>query len=370
MIHKKSIIPAVAVLIGTTIGVGFLGIPYVVSKSGFIPGFFLLLAIALFMLVMKLYLGEIILRTNGNHQLTGYAEKYLGKKGKFLMFFSMLFGIYSALLAYLIGEGESLSYLFGINTPLFFSLLFWCLMLFLTYIGLRALKKYEKIAIFIVLAIILMIFVFYFKDIKAENLSYINKNNLFAPFGVILFSFLAFSAMPEVKRLLYGNERKMKKVVFLGVFIPLIAYSLFTLISVGVFGSSIKEIATLSFGRFFSLLGIITMFTAYFTLCIAIRDMFRFDFKLGRTRGWLVANILPLILFLLVYFFKLASFTKILAVSGVVSAGLTGILILFMNKNAKLIGKRKPEYALHIDWKIIAVLSILFILAVVMEFLP
>ena len=212
MIHKKSITPAVAVLVGTTIGAGFLGIPYVVSKSGFFPGFFLLIVIALFMLVMKLYLGEIILRTNGNHQLTGYAEKYLGKKGKFLMFFSMIFGIYSALLAYLIGEGESLSYLFGINASFFFSLLFWFLMLFLTFIGLKALKKYEKITMFIVLAIVFFIFLFYIKDIKAENLSYINKNNLFLPFGVILFSFLALSAMPEVKRLLYGNERKMKKV--------------------------------------------------------------------------------------------------------------------------------------------------------------
>ena len=199
MNNRQSIISAVAVLIGTTIGAGFLGIPHVISKSGFIPGFFLLILVAIFMLVMKLYLGEIILRTNGNHQLTGYAEKYLGKKEKILMFLSMIFGIYSALLAYLIGEGESLSYLFGINMPLFFSLLFWCLMLFLTYLGLKALKKYEKLAMLLVFLLVFLIFVFYFKDVKPENLSYINKKNLFAPFGVILFSFLAFSAMPEVK---------------------------------------------------------------------------------------------------------------------------------------------------------------------------
>lgn len=368
MIHKKSIIPAVAVLIGTTIGAGFLGIPYVISKSGFFPGFFLLIVIALFMLVMKLYLGEIILRTNGNHQLAGYAEKYLGKKGKVLMFFSMVFGIYSALLAYLIGEGESLSYLFGINASFFFSILFWFVMLFLTYLGLKALKKYEKITMFIVLTIVFLIFVFYFKDIKAENLSYMNRENLFLPFGVILFSFLAFSAMPEIKRLLYGNEKKMKKVIFIGVLVPLIVYSLFTLVIVGNFGTNVREIATLNLARFFSLLGILTMFTAYFTLCIAIRDMFRFDFNLGRTNGWLLANLIPLCLFLPVYSFKLASFTKILSVSGVVSAGLTGILILLMNKKAKITGRRKPEYVLHIDWKIIAVLSLLFIFAVVMEF--
>ena len=149
----------------------------------------------------------------------------------------------------------------------------------------------------------------------------------------------------------------------------MIVYSLFSFVIVGNFGGGVKEIATLNLVRFFSLLGIITMFTAYFALTIAIRDMFRFDFNFSRINGWLAANIIPLLLFLLVYFFKLASFTKILSISGIISAGLTGILILLMNKNAKILGKRKPEYALHINWKIIAILSVLFILAIVMEFL-
>ena len=131
MIRSK-FFPALAVLVGTTIGAGFLGIPYVVSKSGFLPGLAYLILVAVFMMFVKFYLGEITLRTKGNHQLTGYAEMYLGKSGKWLKFFAMIFGIYSALVAYLIAEGESLSYvIFGnLGSSIYFSIGFWIVMSF------------------------------------------------------------------------------------------------------------------------------------------------------------------------------------------------------------------------------------------------
>ena len=367
---KSKFFPALAVLVGTTIGAGFLGIPYVVSKSGFLPGLAYLLFVTVFMLFVKFYLGEVILRTNGNHQLTGYAERYLGKTGKYMMFFAMIFGIYSGLIAYLIGEGKSLSYIFFADTGLsfYFSILFWLIMSGLTFVGLKALKKYEKIAMVIVIAFIVLILIFFAKGIKMENLSYINTSNLFMPFGVVLFSLLAFSAMPEVKRILIGQEKLMKKVIFFGMMIPFLVYVIFMLVVVGNLGENVPEIATLALGRFFSLLGVLTMFTAFFALTLALRDMFRFDFHLGRFRGWILAISVPLAFFLLIYFFKLASFVQLLSIAGVISGGLTGILILFMNLKAKKEGHRKPEYSLPISWLSILIMSLIFITAVILEF--
>jgi amino acid permease len=365
----NKLLPALAILVGTIIGAGFLGIPYVVAKSGFIPGIFLLLFVFLFMLITKLYLGEVILRTRGNNQLTGYAKKYLGKWGEILMFFAMIFGIYSALIAYLIGEGRSLSYLFfgNFNFGFIFSLLFWMVLSYFTFIGLRALKKYEKISMFLVMFLFILITIRYGTGIQIENLVYSNKTNLFLPFGVILFSFLGFSAMPEVERIMRGREKHMKEIIILGLLIPLLAYSIFTLIIVGNFGLEVNEIATLSLGRFYSLLGIFTMFTAYFVLSIAIRDMFRFDLKLGRLRGWALSSFVPLIIFIFLHFLKLDSFAQILGIAGVVSGGLTGILILIMNYKSKRKGTRNPEYQMKINKIIIFILSLIFILAVFLE---
>lgn len=59
------------------IGAGILGIPYVVAKAGFLTGLLDLIIIGLAVLVLNLYVGEIMLRTKEDHQLTGYAEKYL-----------------------------------------------------------------------------------------------------------------------------------------------------------------------------------------------------------------------------------------------------------------------------------------------------
>ena len=104
---------AIATMVGTIIGAGVLGLPYVVSQAGFLTGMITILGVGLVVLLLYLYLGETVLRTKGFHQLTGYAEKYLGKWGKGLMTFAMVFGTYGALIAYLIGEGEALAAIFG-----------------------------------------------------------------------------------------------------------------------------------------------------------------------------------------------------------------------------------------------------------------
>lgn len=368
--QKSKFFPALAVLIGTTIGAGFLGIPYVISKAGFFPGVFFLAFIALIMLFVKLCLGEVSLRTKGNHQLAGYAEKYLGKTGKILMFFAMFFGIFSALVAYLIAEGQSLSYMiFGnLTYALYFSILFWAIMACLTFIGLKALKRYDLIGMIFILLIVAVILIFFAGNVRFSNLSYTNFNNIFMPFGVILFSFLAFSAMPEVERVLAGQEKLMKKTIAWGILIPFIVYFLFSLVVVGSLGKNTPEIATLALGRGFAILGVLTMFTAFFTQSIAIRDMFRFDFKLGRFRGWFIAMFIPLILFLLIYFSQFANFVKILSIAGVISGGGTGILVLLMNLRAKKLGNRKPEYSVKLGWLIAILISIIFIAGIICQF--
>ncbi|MBI2637312.1 MAG: hypothetical protein HYW88_00290, partial [Candidatus Sungbacteria bacterium] len=85
---------------GTIIGVGVFGIPYVISRSGLLVGFFELGAIAVLMAVVHLMYGEIILRTKSVHRLPGYVELYLGNHAKIFSLISYLVGLSGALLAY------------------------------------------------------------------------------------------------------------------------------------------------------------------------------------------------------------------------------------------------------------------------------
>ena len=57
-------------------------------------------------------------------------------------------------------------------------------------------------------------------------------------------------------------------------------------------------------------------------------------------------------------------FIKVLGIGGVISGGLTGVLILLMNLNAKKKGNRKPEFFMPTNWLIVSVLSLIFIFGV------
>ena len=69
-------------LVGMIIGVGIFGVPYVLSRAGLVPGIFYFIVLGAAIILVHLFYGEAVLRTNGRHRLVGYAEKYLGMWGR------------------------------------------------------------------------------------------------------------------------------------------------------------------------------------------------------------------------------------------------------------------------------------------------
>ena len=224
---------AVATLIGTIIGAGVLGIPYVIAQSGFLIGAIDILLIGLAILILNLYLGEIILRTKGTHQLTGYMEIYLGKWGKRFMAFSMIFGIYGALLAYLIGEGEALKSLFGGNA-LIYSLIFFITVAIIVYKGIRATGRTELIIVGLMILVVLIIGFTSWHGLSFTNYTNIHLINALLPYGVILFAFIGTAALPEIKEILIKEKKKMKRAILWGTLIPVFLYLLFSAIVIGI----------------------------------------------------------------------------------------------------------------------------------------
>ncbi|MFH1500463.1 MAG: aromatic amino acid transport family protein [archaeon] len=369
---NKKVFAAIATLTGTIIGAGFLGIPYVSWKAGFPIAFVYIVVLGLLMYLSRLYWGEVILRTKGNHELVGYAEKYLGKKGKYVIMFAMIFGIYSSLLAYMIGEGRSLSFLFFGSTEhtLLFGIIFWFVLSGLTHSGIKAMKRFEPIALIVVLITFSVIFLYYAPSVDIAKLATISGDKLdwFVPFGVILFSFLGTAALPEVGMLLRGKEKYMKKVITISSLLPIIIYLLFALVVTGSF-AQVPEVATLALGKVFVFLGILTMFTAFLVLSFAIRDMFWYDLNLSKFKSWLLASLTPMVLFVLLTVFKLLTFTRILGLAGAVGGGIEVIAVMFMLKKAREKGNREPEFTVHMSWVVIVLITLVFTLGIFYELL-
>ncbi len=119
-----------------------------------------------------------------------------------------------------------------------------------------------------------------------------------------------------------------------------------------------------------TILGIFTMLTSYFVLSFSLRDTFKFDIKTSRRINLLFTSLVPLILYILVTEFRLLGFSSILGIGGVISGGLTGILIILMNKRSKQTTRsgKDPEINMPINWLIIFILSIIFIAGIILEF--
>lgn len=354
---------AVSTLIGTIIGAGILGIPYVIMKTGFLIGLLNMILVLIIILPVYLYLGEIGLRTKTNHHLPGYAERYLGRKGKIIMLLALAFGIYSSLIAYTIGEGESLSFLIFNSTQysLWFGIAFWAVLSTIAYFSMKALEEGESFGIIIIAILMVLVVILFWNKIDTSNLTYSIPSFFYLPFGVILFAFLGFASLPEIERMLSKNKGETKRVIFISLFVTLLIYIVFALIVVGSQGSSTPELATLALGKPFILLGMFTMFTSYLAVTFALMDVFQFDYNKSHAKAWLYTIIPPLLMFIFLNITNSISFIKVLTIGGVISGSLTGILILLMIKKAKLKGNRKPEYTIPysniLTWIIILILS-------------
>lgn len=374
---KHKLWMASATLMGTIIGAGVLGIPYVVAQSGILLGIINILGVGLALLILHLCLGEITLRTKKLHQLTGYIEKYLGRKGKYFMIFSMTVGIYGALIAYIIGEGEILKMIFGGST-IIYSLIFFAIATYVIYKGVKTTGRTDMILITLMILIIAVIGILSFDKIDPTNLTGIHWANIFLPYGVILFAFVGTAAVPELREELEQNKKQMKKAIILGSIIPITIYIIFALIVVGIIGLNNfnalppnERIATIALGIFAdprlliaaNIFAALAMFTSFIGLGLALKGMYEIDLKFHKTAALIFTVIPPLIIALT----GMAHFIAVLDFTGAIAGGVDGILIMIAFWAAKKHGDRKPEYTINIGKITTAVLILMFGLGIVYQ---
>lgn len=375
---KHKLLIAITTLVGTIVGAGVLGIPYVVAKAGFLYGLLIIIGLGVAFLFLNLFMGEVVLRTKKQHQLTGYAGKYLGKWGKRLMTFSVLFTIYGALTAYLIGEGETFFHLFEWGSPLLYSILFFLVAFFIVYKGIKATGKAELILISILFIIIVLIGIFSFGDIEFSRFSAGNLAYIFVPYGVILFALMGTPAIPELQEELGKEKHKLKTAIIIGTILPIILYILFSFFVIGIVGlenfellGSNQRIATIALSFYSSsilgflanMIAVLAMFTSFLTLGIALVEVYEYDYLFSRKTSFLLTFSLPLIIVL----FNLTNFITVIGVTGAIAGGLEGILVALMYWKAKKLGDRKPEYSLGKFYVVGGIIIIMFTLGILYQ---
>lgn len=351
-----SLFEAIAVIIGTIIGAGVIGIPYVFAQAGFWTGSLVLAVVALALIVTRLMLGEVILRTESSHQLVGYTERYLGWGLKQLQAVILIAGILGTLLAYMIAQGDILSALlpdlwrsWPVAADTAWALVFYAVFGVIFLQGLDIIKRSELLLTLLIFLIVVVITFFSAPEINWAYLSEFDLNRFFLPYGVILFACAGLVSIPEARQALRRDraEHKLLPAIIYGGILPPILYFIFAGLVVGVAGLATDQVATVSLGQLgthvkiiVNLFAFFAVATSFLTLALAAQEILRFDYRLS---GYL-ANSLVLATPLVGFLLGLRDFIVIINIVGALTVGINGLFAVAAWWRARQLGDREPEY--------------------------
>ncbi|USS40161.1 amino acid permease [Thermococcus aggregans] len=317
---------ALAVLIGTQIGAGVLGLPYAAKEVGLILSILVLIGIMLLML----FTARIVLYFSakmGGAQLSTVARKMLGRGGGLVMLFSLVFMSFGALLAYIAGMGDVFASLFGVS-PKVGALVFWAFASLVIYLGLEVSGKSELAMSLAMLVLFMAVGVMLLPKGKLENAMYSSISSLWKIVGVSIFALGCHSVIPDVYKGL-GSYEETKKLLTWAFIIPTAIYALFMASFLLVFGKETPQIATQAleslFGRRGFLIGnLIPLFaitTSYIGLGLAQLSNMEEYLGMDRKLAWVITVVPPLVVYLL----GVGDFVSVLGL-----AGDTGDLMAFI----------------------------------------
>lgn len=356
-VTKLTLYEAVAIIVGANVGSGILGLAYSSRLAGW-PILVLWLAVAgLFTTFSMLYVAESALRTKKPLQLSGLAEKYVGKVGSVLIFISVCANSIGCMVAYTTGSGNILCTLLGLPNWAG-SLLFTFPCVLVVWFGLKATGLWEKFMStgMVVLLGIIVIASFLSGKADVSRAVYANWTYAVPLLSSAIFCYIAQYAVPELARGMRHTPKKLPVAIILGMFITGVLLAVVPLAVLSLTGAEeVTQVATLAWGQ---ALGTWALYTAnIFALCAMmtsywavggsmltnIVDMFKLkDEKDTKTRLIAIAcTVLPP--FILAYA-GLVSFVDAIGWAGTFGGVIMSIVPVLMLNNARKKGDIEPEW--------------------------
>ncbi len=328
--------------IGSVIGVGIFGIPFIFAQAGFGIGMIHLIVIGAVNLVILLIYADIVMNTGGHHRISGIVERYAGPWWGHVASFLLFASSWGAMVAYIIIGGEFLQAILGpwLNISLMsWQLLFFVVSAFLLIGGLGFIAKLEVFFVFGLLALVTVILTASLPHADLAELTTFDTSMWFAPFGVVLFAFGGLAALPEMADVLGNKKSQLRKAILLGMGIVTIVYTVFAGVTVAVTGARTTQEAILGLGAVVgdwalvlgAFIGLFSVLTSFLILGIAIMNGLVFDYKWRYFRAWGLVVMIPVLVFL----FGARDFIDVIGFTGAILVGLLSILLIYTYKKAK-----------------------------------
>lgn len=375
-IMNNSFVLAFSTLAGTIVGAGIFGLPYAISQSGIIPGILYLVFLGGGVMLLHLLFGEVCLRTSEKHRLVGYAKLYLGNWARNLIVFSTLVGILGALLVYIIFGGNFLAIAMSPFVEIsdsVASFIFWFILSLFVLWGIQFIARAEFWMSLLLFLISAVIFLVALPHVNTAHFSLWKGSGVLAPYGVVLFALLGWSAVPEIADLFKKRKEKrsLDNLIVWTFGIVIGFYLLFSLIIVGVSGGETSKNALDGLqpilGKHIvwlgSLFGLFALATSFLVLGNYLKNSLRYDFKFPYWVSVGIATIIPFLLFAV----GLRDVIVAMGILGGALGAMEGVVIILAWRNAKKKGQREPEYSLKIPDIVLWMLLIILVIGGLLE---
>jgi len=363
VLRLKSYLRETGALAATTIGAGMFGLPYVFYKSGLVVGVFYLGALSAILISVHILYWKILTKVDAKKRLLGLAREYLGENWYWVGVISVLAGLTLTLVVYLILGNEFLKIIWPSASGTLGIFTFWLISVLPLFKEKRILSL-EFFGVLFMIGAILLIFLSAPSLKMAFDTPAFNTNNLFLPFGVVLFSLAGWTIIEP----LYASRKKTKGGnTYLGPLVlgTVLAAALYAIFVWGILGSTFQltpdtvsgllgswpiwKLATLS------VLGLFAIWTSYIPIGLEIKNSLMEALGWNAREALLFAIFVPPILLIMGF----NNFLSVIGLAGGAFLALQYVLIILVGKRVL---KPKDKENLLFNGVIVA-----FLLAAVYE---
>lgn len=237
-VRKSRQLGAILLISGTTIGAGMLALPVQTGIAGYFPSIALFVFYWIMSVITAFFMLEVNLWFKQPVNLLTMCKYTLGKKGQVFAWIIYLLLLYSLTAAYLAGSGliidDALNHFFDESveswvSPLIFLMVFGTF----TFLGTRPVDLLNRVLMISLVIIYAVLLALSYSSVKKDLLVAYSPNYVIAAIPVVVTAFGFHIVIPSLTNYLNKNVTVLKRVIWLGSFLPLVVYLLWETITVG-----------------------------------------------------------------------------------------------------------------------------------------
>jgi amino acid permease len=326
---------AACTVTGFGVGGGVMAMPMLTTRVGIFPAALILAAALCLSYVMHIFIADLAFRSGGA-QISAVVSDILfrGKAKKpltLILFLIVGVVLLTSMAAYISGGAEIIAEYLKIP-PVFGKLIFYAAAAVVVLFGLKAVGAGEGIAVGLILIFVVILSVASFFHIKSQIpiAAGAGFRDILGYFGMAMFCFTAFFAVPQAVEGLNGDLKKTKKAIRIGF--SNIAFLMVAVIVCSLIASEkVTEIAMIgwseSLGLWAQIIGsgfiFLSLITTYWSISLALTDMIKEQFsKLPFRVCWLISTLPTLVISVV----GSAGFIELMEIA----AGASAIILAFL----------------------------------------